>query len=246
MPLVKLAPLVSSSGDTAQVRVAGQIRVSILAISQTQQVDETWSMLREGGKWKWCGLAGASAIPQQLLKCEPDVLASMQQALARVTSARMQMKSVYGRSILNGTVEELVDSKGNIIHSTMLGTGSDGKPVASETISTGNKSWEKKSDGTWTSPASSSSNASWSTIGWLKGNNANIRVGFKTSSTQYANQPTDVYQITTNTGAGTLYLNSQNCLPVRLIMLRGQSASGNYDEMTFEWNVPLKITPPTP
>jgi len=50
---------VSSSGNTANVRVTGQIRVAILALSQTQDVDETWRMAQEDGKWKWCGQMGA-------------------------------------------------------------------------------------------------------------------------------------------------------------------------------------------
>ncbi|MEN6479211.1 MAG: hypothetical protein ABFD20_06200 [Anaerolineales bacterium] len=45
------------SGDTAQVRVTGEIHVAVLAFSQAEQVDETWRMIREDGKWKWCGLA---------------------------------------------------------------------------------------------------------------------------------------------------------------------------------------------
>jgi len=46
---------VNRSGNTARVRVTGQIRVSVLALSQTEEVDETWRMVLEDGKWKWCG-----------------------------------------------------------------------------------------------------------------------------------------------------------------------------------------------
>lgn len=46
---------ISKSGDTAQVRVTGEIRTAVLAIAQTQEVDETWLIVREDGKWKWCG-----------------------------------------------------------------------------------------------------------------------------------------------------------------------------------------------
>ena len=45
----------SSSGNTARVRVTGQIRVAVLALAQSQKVDETWRMVKEEGKWKWCG-----------------------------------------------------------------------------------------------------------------------------------------------------------------------------------------------
>lgn len=46
---------VKRSGDTAQVRVTGEMRVAILAVAQSQYVDEVWTMVREEGKWKWCG-----------------------------------------------------------------------------------------------------------------------------------------------------------------------------------------------
>lgn len=48
-----------SSGNSAHVQVTGQIRVAILALSQTQVVDETWQMVKEGERWKWCGQADA-------------------------------------------------------------------------------------------------------------------------------------------------------------------------------------------
>ena len=46
---------ISSTDDTAQVRVTGQVRAAILALSQAQDIDETWRMVREDGEWKWCG-----------------------------------------------------------------------------------------------------------------------------------------------------------------------------------------------
>lgn len=59
---------ISKSGDTAQVRITGEIRTAVLAMAQTQQVDETWQMVREEGRWKWCGStemqeAGPTAPP---------------------------------------------------------------------------------------------------------------------------------------------------------------------------------------
>lgn len=47
--------VVDKSGDTARVRVSGQIRTAVLAVAQVQEVDEVWRMVREDGKWKWCG-----------------------------------------------------------------------------------------------------------------------------------------------------------------------------------------------
>jgi len=46
---------VSRNGDTARVRVTGEIRVAILAFAHAQQMDEEWQMVREDGEWKWCG-----------------------------------------------------------------------------------------------------------------------------------------------------------------------------------------------
>jgi|SRR3989337_41687 len=60
---------VSSNDDFAAVRVTGQIRVAVLGVSQSQNIDETWSFVRENGKWKWCGQTGASL--QSILPTEP-------------------------------------------------------------------------------------------------------------------------------------------------------------------------------
>jgi hypothetical protein len=51
---------VSRSSNIAAVRVTGQIRVAVLGLSQTQDINETWSIARENGKWKWCGQTRAS------------------------------------------------------------------------------------------------------------------------------------------------------------------------------------------
>lgn len=47
--------VVNETGNTAHVRVTGQIRTAVLAFAQTQEVDEEWLMVQEDGKWKWCG-----------------------------------------------------------------------------------------------------------------------------------------------------------------------------------------------
>ncbi|MEA3459781.1 MAG: hypothetical protein U9R11_03755 [Chloroflexota bacterium] len=46
---------VSKSGNTAQVRVTGEIRIAVLAAAMAPQVDATWLMVQEDSKWKWCG-----------------------------------------------------------------------------------------------------------------------------------------------------------------------------------------------
>jgi hypothetical protein len=51
---------ISQSNDIAQVRVHGKIIVAVLAFAQTQQLDVTYTMVFEDGKWKWCGESGAS------------------------------------------------------------------------------------------------------------------------------------------------------------------------------------------
>jgi photosystem II stability/assembly factor-like uncharacterized protein len=47
--------VVNETGNTARVRVTGQIRTAVLAVAQTQEVDEEWLVVQEDGKWKWCG-----------------------------------------------------------------------------------------------------------------------------------------------------------------------------------------------
>ncbi len=45
----------SRDGGQALVAVRGQARVSFLMISLPTPIDETWIMVREDGRWKWCG-----------------------------------------------------------------------------------------------------------------------------------------------------------------------------------------------
>jgi len=68
---------VSSSGNTADVRVTGQIRVAVMALSQTQDVDETWRMVREDGKWKWCGEVGGVSVNMLTPTEVPDTMAQV-------------------------------------------------------------------------------------------------------------------------------------------------------------------------
>ena len=46
---------ISRSGDQAVVRVSGELRTSLLFLSVPGQVDDTWLMVREDGRWKYCG-----------------------------------------------------------------------------------------------------------------------------------------------------------------------------------------------
>jgi hypothetical protein len=46
---------VSNNGQTASVRVTGAVRYSVMAFADVIDVDETWRMVLEDGKWKWCG-----------------------------------------------------------------------------------------------------------------------------------------------------------------------------------------------
>lgn len=70
---------VSNSGHSANVRVTGQIRVAVLALSQTQDIDETWGMVQEEGEWNWCGQVSPSApspriaLPTQIVSAPPQL-----------------------------------------------------------------------------------------------------------------------------------------------------------------------------
>ncbi len=54
---------ISSSGNTATVRVAGQASVPVLPYSHPQWIDDLWRMQQEDGEWKWCGQIGSFVIP---------------------------------------------------------------------------------------------------------------------------------------------------------------------------------------
>lgn len=47
--------VVSRTGDRAVVRISGELRTSILLLSVPGRVDDTWLMVREDGRWKYCG-----------------------------------------------------------------------------------------------------------------------------------------------------------------------------------------------
>jgi formylglycine-generating enzyme required for sulfatase activity len=51
---------ISQSTDTAQVLVTGEIRTAAPTFAQTQLIHETWQMIWEDDKWKWCGKASAA------------------------------------------------------------------------------------------------------------------------------------------------------------------------------------------
>ena len=56
---------ISGRGTTAIVRVTGRVSVAFLDLSQTQNIDETWRMVQESGKWKWCGESGTTSLPKE-------------------------------------------------------------------------------------------------------------------------------------------------------------------------------------
>jgi len=41
--------------NTAYVHVSGEMRVAVIAFANNIPIDETWMMVKENGKWKWCG-----------------------------------------------------------------------------------------------------------------------------------------------------------------------------------------------
>lgn len=92
----------TSSGSAARVRVTGQVRVAILALSQTQNIDETWQMVQENGKWKWCGQVGAS------LPSAPSTVASVPSARPTVpdsgssSSAKTKGQIAYRSALAGG------------------------------------------------------------------------------------------------------------------------------------------------
>lgn len=46
---------VSRSGNSARVRVSGEIRAAVMASFQVTPFDYTGNMILEDNRWKWCG-----------------------------------------------------------------------------------------------------------------------------------------------------------------------------------------------
>jgi len=61
---------IRTSGETAEVRVKGKLRAAIGLVVQSMEMDDTWLMTREEGKWKYCGSKAfrASDLPQMVLQ----------------------------------------------------------------------------------------------------------------------------------------------------------------------------------
>lgn len=47
---------ISESEQEAIVHVSGELRTAYLLLSLPVPVDENWRMVRENGRWKWCGV----------------------------------------------------------------------------------------------------------------------------------------------------------------------------------------------
>lgn len=61
---------VQSSGDSASVQVAGKIRTAIGLEVQSQQINDKWRMVKEEGKWKYCGKVEPAAMdPVPFARC---------------------------------------------------------------------------------------------------------------------------------------------------------------------------------
>jgi len=45
----------SNDERIAYVNVSGEVRVAVLAFPASYTIDETWKMVFEENKWKWCG-----------------------------------------------------------------------------------------------------------------------------------------------------------------------------------------------
>lgn len=46
---------INQSGDQAEVRVFGELRIAVSSKAEAHQVDERWQMVRENETWRWCG-----------------------------------------------------------------------------------------------------------------------------------------------------------------------------------------------
>jgi hypothetical protein len=62
---------ISQSGDQAEVRVYGELRVAVLANAEAYDVDEHWQMVYENETWRWCGSDTASLAGLPVIQPTP-------------------------------------------------------------------------------------------------------------------------------------------------------------------------------
>lgn len=192
----------------------------------------------------------APFVTAQASKCDqPSIKTAMQQAYNRATSLRIQLKGSDDKtgSTANLLYEEVVESAGMSIHRLMIVNNPQGASGGQEIIAIRNLMWERQLDGTW--GHSKVLTATLDVIGLnmppRAANLSDLPIQGKVGTMLYANQPTDIYWLKYNNNRqGTLYVNPKTCLPI--LILSSDDSTKEKNTATFEWNIPLKITPPGP
>jgi hypothetical protein len=181
----------------------------------------------------------------EIAKCDqPSVITALAQAVEPVTSSRVQ-----GELINNGVeggyiIEEMIDDEGLRSHSLLSVHNAQGMTQTQEMIIIRDWIWEKQPDGAWGPPQTVT--ATGRTVGpmWAKSWFSYLKIKGKIGTTLTADRPVDVYWASTNDGEGPLHVDPRTCLPVQFTM--SDDLHGKRTSMTFEWNIPITITPPAP
>lgn len=91
--------LMKNDGQTAHVRVQGELVSSVLAVGVAQEVDETWIMIKDGDRWKWCGIVGSEGL-----------------ADAEADQGPVSESLTYEWEILTGDIDDFVIAEDGMIY----------------------------------------------------------------------------------------------------------------------------------
>jgi hypothetical protein len=180
----------------------------------------------------------------EIAKCEqPSVITALLQAVEPITSVR-----VRGEILNNGVegsflLDQVLDEEGVNSRGVLSVQTGQGMTQTQGTIIIRNLIWEKPPGGAWGPPRTMVEGekstgplwADWFSVLIIKG---------KIGTTLATDRPIDIYWAVINEGEGALHVDPQTCLPVRFTTT--DERQNKRTSLTFEWGVPITITPPGP
>lgn len=145
---------------------------------------------------------------------------------------------------MTGLIEQVVEGSILNLHWGYTAKNSDGAVLTQEWIVVGNLVWEKGLGG-WGPSRPVTSTLTQAGLVRSASLIAGLKFRSKDGTVLLANRQVDAYRISNvNNELGTVYVDFKSCLPVLISTTRDGGKTKT--SMTFEWNIPIKITPPGP
>jgi hypothetical protein len=150
----------------------------------------------------------------------------------------------YGVEDAHILFEQVVENGGISTHGVISVWSTEGITQTYEQIVIRDLTWEKQPGGTWGSSKPVTYPVGITSPNSLEYYFNDLQIQGKVGTVLYANQPTDIYWMSSGGQSGPIYLNPETCLPV--LISTSDDRIKKTTTLTYEWNIPLKITPPGP